>query len=525
MMLRISGIKISPKDGLSDEVLKKAVEKKTGVRAASVSIFRKSIDARDKNAVVYNLTLNFTVTEKEDEKRLLRRREISPAKEPSYIIEKKKRDFRPVVVGFGPGGFMAGLYLAEAGLRPIILERGRNAESRKADIERFFETGVLDTESNVQFGEGGAGTFSDGKLNTGVNDPRIRYVLRTFVENGAPKEILYSAKPHVGTDRLIGMIQNIRKRIEGLGGEVLFEKKVTSLSFKNGRLEGVVCGDEVFPTKAAVLSIGHSARDTFEMLNNMGVPMERKGFSVGVRAEHSREFINRAQYGEFAKLLPSADYKLSTHLKDGRGVYSFCMCPGGYVVAAASEKGGVVTNGMSNFARDGKNSNAAILVGLMPEDFTGEGPLAGMYFQRELERKAFLAGGGGYKAPGQNIADFAKGRASKELFGIEPTYKPGVVPGDFRDIFPKFIYESLREGLLKFDNMIKGYGSGDGVLTAVESRSSSPVRIIRDAESLESPLFGGLYPCGEGAGYAGGIMSAAVDGLKIAERIAQRADF
>lgn len=518
-MLRIGNIRISVKKSLTDDILRQALEKKLGTRVTKVRIFRKSIDARNKGEVMYSLTLDFCA---ENEKRLLRRRDITKAYEPVFVIKKARADFRPVVVGFGPAGFMSGLYLAEAGLRPVILERGRDADSRKADTERFFRTGILDTESNVQFGEGGAGTFSDGKLNTGINDPRIRFVLKTLVKYGAPEEILFSAKPHVGTDRLIGTVKNIRKRIESLGGEVLFCKKVTAISCKNSAVRGVFCGDEFIPSEAVVFAIGHSARDTFEMLYNMGMPMEKKGFSAGFRAEHPQEFINKMQYGDFAGYLPAADYKLAVHLDDGRGVYSFCMCPGGYVVGAASEEGGVVTNGMSNHSRDGQNSNAAILAGLMPEDFPSENPLEGMYFQRELERRAFLAGGGGYKAPCQNIADFVCGKGSYKIRGVCPTYMPGVETADFRDIFPDFIYKALAEGLKKFDSLIKGYSSGDGVLTAVESRSSSPIRIPRDRESLESPCFSGFYPCGEGAGYAGGIMSAAVDGLKTAEKIVEK---
>ncbi|MCD8089496.1 MAG: hypothetical protein LUD81_02550 [Clostridiales bacterium] len=517
-MLRISNVKISVKEQLSEDLLKGLLSKKLKCKVKAVKIFRKSIDARKKTDVFYNLTLDFSA---ENEERLLKRQGITRVKELSYNIKKVEANFRPVVVGFGPGGFTAGLYLAEAGLKPIILERGDRADIRKKRVEAFFKTGVLDTESNVQFGEGGAGTFSDGKLNTGINDPRISYVLKTFVKFGAPEEILYSAKPHVGTDKLICVVQNIRKRIEALGGEVYFNKKVTGIKTKGGKLTAVVCGDEAFNTEAAVFAIGHSARDTFKFLCDSGLPMEQKSFSVGFRIEHSQEFINRAQYGSFAKYLPAADYKLFTHLEGGRGVYTFCMCPGGYVVGAASEEGGVVTNGMSNSGRDGENANSAVLVSVGPEDFGLESPLAGMEFQKALEGKAYVLGGKNYFAPAQNVEDFLLGKATSRLRGVKPTYKPGVAAADFKDLFPGYLYEALRQGLSVFDKKLRGFGA-DGVLTAVESRSSSPVRLLRDRESLESLGVKGLYPCGEGAGYAGGIMSAAVDGLKCAEKISEK---
>ncbi|MCD8159253.1 MAG: hypothetical protein LUD77_10280 [Clostridiales bacterium] len=517
-MLRIRNIKISASKELREELLKEVLSKKLKTNIKTVKIFRKSIDARKKTDVYYNLTLDFSA---ENEEKLLKRKEISPVKELSYVIKKAKADFRPVVVGFGPGGFMAGLYLAEAGLKPVILERGGRADVRKAKAENFFKTGILDSECNVQFGEGGAGTFSDGKLNTGINDPRISFVLKEFVKFGAPEEILYSAKPHVGTDRLIKMVQNIRKRIEGLGGEVHFNTKATAIETKNGKISAVLCGDEVFPTRAAVFALGHSARDTFKFLYDVNLPMEQKSFSVGFRIEHSQEFINKAQYGSFAKYLPAADYKLFTHLEDGRGVYTFCMCPGGFVVGAASEDGGVVTNGMSNFRREGKNANSAVLVSVGSSDFKSENPLAGIEFQRSLERRAFELGGGGYFAPTQNASDFLKGKPTNRLSGITPTYKPGTAAADFRELFPDYLYKALQQGLLAFDRKIKGFGGNGAVLTAVESRSSSPLRILRDRESLESTGLRGFYPCGEGAGYAGGIMSAAVDGLKCAEKIVE----
>ncbi len=519
-MIRINGVKTSVRNELNDEFLKKLVGERVKRKIKSVRLFRKSIDARNRENIIYNLTLDF---ECDGEKALLKRKSISPIKEVNYIIKKARSTKRPVVIGFGPGGMMSGLYFAEAGLKPVILERGKDADSRKADVDGFFGGGGLNKESNVCFGEGGAGTFSDGKLNTGVNDPRIRYILKRFVEFGAPEDILYNAKPHVGTDRLIEVVKNIRKRIEALGGEVRFGAKAEDILIKNGAVWGVSAGNEIFEADKVVLATGHSARDTFEMLFAKGFVMEKKGFSVGVRIEHSQEFINKAQYGDFAEFLPAADYKLFTHLEDGRGVYSFCMCPGGVVVAAATEDGGIVTNGMSNHGRSGNNANSAILVSIMPKDFKGDSPLEGVLFQRTLERKAYKLGGGGFVAPAQNVEDFLADRGTARLKNITPTYRPGVVGADFKELFPPYIYRSLQQGLIRFDKMLHGFGS-NAVMTGVESRSTSPVRILRDRETLEAVGVKGVYPCGEGAGYAGGIMSACADGLKCGEKAAASMD-
>lgn len=518
-MLRLVNVKVSVKNNINRELLRQICEKKTGRKILTAELSRLSIDARDKENIVYNMNIDFSA---ENEKNLLKRNNISAVKNFEYIIEKKQSKKRPVVVGFGPAGMMAGLYLAETGLNPLILERGRSADRRKSDVEKFFKTGILDTVSNVQFGEGGAGTFSDGKLNTGVNDIRTGYILKRFVDFGAPKEILYEAKPHIGTDKLIAMVKNIRKRIESLGGEIFFETKLTGIDASKGMVRGALCGEKYFETDSIILAVGHSARDTFELLYNMGLAMERKPFAVGVRIEHPREFINKSRYGRFSEFLPAADYKFAVHTDEGRGVYSFCMCPGGYVVAAASEEGGVVTNGMSNFARNGENSNAAILVGIEPRDFEGQDVFAGVRLQKKLEKKAFNLGGGGYVAPVQNAADFMAGKTSVSFKGTEPSYRPGVTPTDLSELFPDFMCRALRQGLSGFEKYINGFAYGDGIMTAVESRSSSPVRLLRDRESLECIGLEGLYPCGEGAGYAGGIMSAAVDGLKCAEKAAGR---
>jgi len=411
----------------------------------------------------------------------------------------------------------AALILAMAGLKPIVLERGEDAQSRHDKVEQFFATGQLDAKSNVQFGEGGAGTFSDGKLNTGVNNPRIGWILDQFVKFGAREDILYDAKPHVGTDVLLTVVQNLRKRIIALDGEVRFNSQVVNIRIENGQLTGLEMQDgSVVETDRAVLAIGHSARDTFTMLHQQNVPMEPKAFAMGVRIEHKQSMINESQYGEDNPVLPPADYKLVQHL-DEKSVYSFCMCPGGYVVAAASEEGRVVTNGMSYADREGENANAALLVTVNPDDFPEKGVLAGMHWQRDIERAAYAAGGGGFRAPAQLVGDFLHDRPSTGPGSVEPTYRPGVTWCDLRDVLPEKISKALKEAIPKLDGLLKGFSHPDAVLTAPETRSSSPVRILR-GEDRQSEIKG-LYPCGEGAGYAGGIMSAAVDGIQTAEAI------
>ena len=484
-----------------------------------VKIVRRSVDARKKPDVKIIYTIEVAVDGNEG--KILRNsgcKRASIAKGNYYKPPKQKLESekRPVVIGFGPAGMFAALILSMAGLKPIVLERGEDAQSRHDKVEKFFETGELDTRSNVQFGEGGAGTFSDGKLNTGVNNPRIGWVLDQFVKFGAREDILYDAKPHVGTDVLLNVVLNLRKRVITLGGEVRFNSQVTGLRIENGQLTGLqVNGGEIVETDRAVLAIGHSARDTFELLHSLNIPMEPKAFAMGARIEHKQSMVNASQYGENNPVLPPADYKLVQHL-DEKSVYTFCMCPGGYVVAAASEEGRVVTNGMSYADWEGENANAALLVTVNPEEFPDKSTLGGMYWQRQIEEKAYQVSGS-YRAPAQRVGDFLKGIPSTGPGSVEPTYRPGVTWCDLHDVLPEQLTRAMEEALPKLDGQLKGYADPDAVLTAPETRSSSPVRILR-GEDRQSQIKG-LYPCGEGAGYAGGIMSAAVDGIQTAEAI------
>ncbi len=516
-MIRISNIKLSLDE--NENILEEKIQKKYRIKKIkSFRISKKSIDARRKNDVHYVYSID---VETDNDKHYIGKNAVLH-EESKYEFPEGKIPDKPIVIaGMGPAGFMCGLTLAKNGYKVIICERGKCVEDRKKDVEKFWSRGELNPESNVQFGEGGAGTFSDGKLTTGINDFRIRYILNEFYNHGAPKEILYNSKPHIGTDNLSKMAQAIRYDIIANGGEIKFSSKVTDIIIRDGKLIAVKIlgpnGEEIIETDNFVLAVGHSARDTFEMLKDRGVKMQRKPFSVGVRIEHSQEMINKSQYGDFYKRLGAADYKLSVHLDNGRGVYTFCMCPGGYVVASASETGGVVTNGMSYFDRSGENANSAVLVNIVPDDFAGDDVLAGIHFQREIEHKAYEYGGKDYKAPAQRVGDFL-GIKEKGI-AVDPTYNPGVCWTKLDNIFPDFVTDSLKEGIFAMDKKLRGFADAGAVITAPETRSSSPVRVLRDKETMMSNIIG-LYPCGEGAGYAGGITSAAVDGVKVAECIA-----
>ncbi len=517
-MLKISNIKIPVSIEPEINFLKKKAAKVLKIshkKILSAKIARLSIDARDKSNVCYNIAL-FVAVENED--KYLHIKNVSVYEKSQWSVPKPKHKERPVIIGFGPGGMFAGHVLAKAGLEPLILERGYSVEDRQKAVYDFSTKGVLDIKSNIQFGEGGAGTFSDGKLTTGIKDIRCNYVLEQLVRYGAPKDILYLAKPHIGTDKLVEIVANLRNDIISMGGEIRFDSKVSDIIIDKGAVKGVVVNGDEIPAKYVVLAIGHSARDTFEMLYKKGVSMEQKPFAMGVRIEHSQEMINKVQYGKFAKYLPAADYKLVAHLPNGRSAYTFCMCPGGYVVAASSEKESVVTNGMSCYDRDGANANSALLIGIDTADFASSYALAGVELQRELEHKAYIAGGKNYHAPVQRVGDMLKGMATTRLGSVAPTYKPGVTPSDLSKIFPDYMYVSLQLALKEMDKKIQGFACEDAVMTAVESRSSSPVRILRGNDFCSLNVKG-LIPCGEGCGYAGGIMSAAVDGIKCAEKI------
>lgn len=527
-MLRLSNLKAAPGDDL--HALKALCASRLKIDAKEIReliIIKKSIDARDKQDVHCVYTLDVRVL---DEGRVLKRLKSgvaipAPQKEgmPRY---KHAFQNRPIVVGAGPAGLFAAYLLALNGANPVLVERGRNVDTRTLDVERFFKTGELDEKSNVQFGEGGAGAFSDGKLTTGTKNPFQRFVLETFAACGAPEEILYQSKPHIGTDKLTGVVKNLREKIIALGGTVLFETTLVKVKTRGGAVDAAVFQKDgqtlERPCDTLILAIGHSARDTYRELFNQGVNMAQKPFAMGVRIEQLQARINLAQYGDFSRdpALGAADYKLNAPTRDGRGAYTFCMCPGGVVVAAASQPGGVVTNGMSYHARGGLNANAALLVGVRTEDFQDDHPLAGLILQRSLEQAAFRAGGGGFKAPAQRVEDFLNGRSTTSFGEVIPSYRPGVTPAQLDECLPEWLITGLREGLMEMDKRLNGFAAPDAVLTGVETRSSSPVRIPRDTGGQSN--IAGLFPAGEGAGYAGGIMSAATDGLAAARLAMER---
>ena len=530
-MLRITELKL-PLDHAAD-ALRPAICQRLGIADSDLldfSLFRRGYDARKKSAIVLIYTVDCTLRDEAAVfKRLHGDRNISPTPDMAYkMVAQAPAGLteRPIVIGMGPCGFMAALLLAQMGFRPIVLERGKIVRERTKDTWGLWRKNTLNPESNVQFGEGGAGTFSDGKLYSQVRDPRHlgRKVLSEFVKAGAPEEILYVARPHIGTFRLVSMVERMRHEIESLGGEIRFQSRVTGLRIERGHVRGVtLASGEKIHSGHVVLALGHSARDTFEMLHASGVFMEPKPFAVGFRIEHPQSLIDRARLGPNAgnPLLGAADYKLVHHASNGRSVYSFCMCPGGQVVAATSEANCVVTNGMSQYSRAERNANAGIVVNVSPDDFGGTpgDPLAGIAFQRRLEARAFELGGGTYEAPGQRVGDFLAGRPSTQLGSVTPSYQPGVHLTDLASALPDFAIAAIREAIPAFDRQIRGFALPDAVLTGVETRTSSPLRVTR-GNDLQSLNVKGLYPAGEGAGYAGGILSAGIDGIRVAEAVA-----
>lgn len=525
-MLRVSNIKLDINDSLDN--IKPILLKKLKISEKELlryNIFKESIDARRKGKIEFVYTVDVELKNENSILKKYKVKDVVEVKQKYYIDVQagtEKLDSKPVVVGSGPAGLFAALVLAQRGYNPILLERGLDVDTRTLDIKKFWEEGKFNSKSNVQFGEGGAGTFSDGKLTTRIKDIRCRKVLEELVNFGSPEEILYSYKPHVGTDILKEVVKNIRKEIIRLGGEVRFDAKVTKIDIENNEIKSVTINEkDVIETQNVILAIGHSARDTYKMLYEQGVKIIQKPFAIGARIEHPQILINKSQYKEFYNhpRLGAADYRLVEHTANGRSIYTFCMCPGGTVIASASEEGQVVTNGMSEHARDKENANSAVLVNVTTEDFESNHPLAGVYFQEKYEKLAFELGGKNYKAPIQLVGDFLNNKVSTKFGIVKPSYKPGYKFVNLSDCLPKFVVDTMKEGLLLLDKKLNGFAMEDAILTGVETRSSAPVRIVRDEQTLESVNVKGLYPSGEGAGYAGGIVTAAVDGIKCAEKI------
>jgi uncharacterized protein len=537
-MLRITEIKLPLVQAETlkhqDDKIRAAILKRLEIPESDLihfEIFKRGVDARKSHAILYVYNIDIEV---KNESQILARFKkdphIKPAPDTSYkfvATNTQASEHRPVVVGFGPAGIFAALILAQAGFKPIVLERGKEVRERTKDTWGLWRKGKLNPESNVQFGEGGAGTFSDGKLYSQIKDPKHygRKVLQEFVKAGAPEEILYISHPHIGTFKLVSMVEEMRSTIISLGGEIRFNHRVTEIDVQDQQVHGVFLQTgEYLPTRNLVLAVGHSARDTFEMVYNKGIFVEAKPFSIGFRIEHPQSLVDRARYGksysdDILQKLGAADYKLVHHAKNGRSVYSFCMCPGGTVVAATSEPNRVVTNGMSQYSRNERNANAGIVVGITPEVDYPDHPLAGIELQRQLESHAFVLGGSNYSAPGQLIGDFLANRPSTEFGEVTPSYTPGVHLTNLESALPEFAINAIREAIPAFAKQIPNFDLADGILTGVETRTSSPIRIKRDDDTLQSINTKGLFPCGEGAGYAGGILSAAVDGIKVAEAV------
>lgn len=525
--LKIDNIKIREDLRQVDIIKKACIKNKIDFNLVQDwQILKKSIDARNKNDIFYNYAVMLEVKKEMDKKHLSKNVSIITDEEVSTneikVLRKSSRP--PIIIGAGPAGLFCALTLIDNGIKPIIVEQGKKVDERVKDVDLFLKDGILNVSSNVQFGEGGAGTFSDGKLTTNLHTPFCKKVIDEFIKFGAPEQISYINKPHIGTDNLVKIVANMRNYIIKNGGKFLFNTKAIDFTIKDNKINSLICIQDgqalEINTDTVILAIGHSSRDMFKTLYKNNVYIEQKNFSVGVRIEHKQEMINKAQYGTNTKLkLPPAEYKLAYH-GENHSCYTFCMCPGGKVIASSSEENTIVTNGMSKFARDEENANSAILVNVTPEDLNSNDPLAGMYFQKELEEKAFILGGKNYYAPIQRVEDFLNDRKSTFIGKVKPTYKPGVTLSNLQEILPEFVIKTLKEGIIYFDSKLKGFASPDTILTGVETRSSSPITIKRNEELMSNII--GLYPCGEGAGYAGGIVSAAVDGIKVGRAILQK---